>query len=232
MWDSLLRTQQAPETWVLVGSAVLALTVIVGGRSWRLARYVVTLVHEAGHAGMALLGGRRLHGIRLHSDTSGLTVTSGRPEGFGMVTTAAAGYPAPAALGLAAAALLTAGHVDAALWGFLALVAAVLVAVRNPFGLLTVAVTGGALIAVLAWGNGQTQGAAAYLLTWFLLAAAPRPVVELQRKRRRGRAPTSDADQLAVLTGVPGILWVGFFLVCTLGALALGSWWLLEPLVE
>jgi len=230
MWDSLSTTQAAPSTWVLLGTASVALAVTAGGRSWMLARYVVTLVHEAGHAGVAILGGRRLHGIRLHSDTSGLTVTSGRPDGFGMVTTAAAGYPAPAVLGLAAASLLGAGHVDAALWGFLGLVACVLVAVRNPFGLLTVVVTGGSLAAVLWWGSEQAQGAAAYLLAWFLLAAAPRPVVELQRKRRRGRAPTSDADQLAALTGVPGILWVTFFLLCTLGSLALGAWWLLEPL--
>jgi hypothetical protein len=48
-------------------------------------------------------------------------------------------------------------------------------------------------------------------------------VGELQSKRRRGRAPTSDADQLARLTGVPGTLWVVLFGLVSLGALLLGG---------
>ena len=52
----------------------------------------------------------------------------------------------------------------------------------------------------------------AYVVTWFLLLAAPRPVVELQQERRRGRGRASDADVLARLTRVPGLLWVGLFL--------------------
>ena len=45
-------------------------------------------MHEAGHALTAVLTGRRLTGIRLHSDTSGLTLSTGRPSGPGMVATA------------------------------------------------------------------------------------------------------------------------------------------------
>jgi hypothetical protein len=72
------------------------------------------------------------------------------------------------------------------------------------------------------------QSAFAYSLTWFLLLAAPRPVLELQRQRRGGRGATSDADQLARLTMLPAIVWVGFFLLVTVGALALGGRWLLD----
>lgn len=43
--------------------------------AWRLVRILTTVVHEAGHAVVAMLVGRRLQGIRLHSDTSGLTVS-------------------------------------------------------------------------------------------------------------------------------------------------------------
>ena len=60
-------------------------------------------------------------------------------------------------------------------------------------------------------------------MTWFLLLAAPRPVVELQEQRRRGRGRSSDADVLARLTRVPGLLWVGLFLVVTVGCLVLGG---------
>ena len=61
---------------------------------------MITIVHEAGHALVAVLVGRRLSGIRLHSDTSGLTLTKGKPYGPGMVLTALAGYVAPSLLGL------------------------------------------------------------------------------------------------------------------------------------
>ena len=69
----------------------MAAVLVVLPPLWSVTRHVVTLVHEAGHAIVALLTGRRLNGIRLHSDTSGLTVSSGKPRGPGMIATAAAG---------------------------------------------------------------------------------------------------------------------------------------------
>jgi hypothetical protein len=53
--------------------------------------------------------------------------------------------------------------------------------------------------------------------------AAPRPVLELQTSRRRGAAHDSDADTLGRLTGVPGLVWVGAFLLVTVAALAVGA---------
>ena len=75
---------------------------------------------------------------------------------------------------------------------------------------------------------GQAQSAFAYLLAWFLLLSAPRPVLELQAERRRHRSSGSDADQLARLTGVPGLVWVGVFLAVSLGSLVTGARWLLD----
>ncbi|NLT56820.1 MAG: M50 family metallopeptidase [Actinomycetales bacterium] len=222
-WDLLVSAEPAPPAVVVLGTAALALLAVGQPRSWRLLRHVVTLAHEAGHAGVALLCGRRLRGVRLHSDTSGLTVTSGRPTGPGMVATVAAGYLAPALLGLAAALALANGYVVATLVGFLVLLAAVLVAVRNAFGVLSVLTSAALLVAVLGWAGPVPRKAFAYLLTWFLLVAAPRPVLELRRKRGRGRAADSDADQLARLTGTRGGLWVAVFLLLTLAAAATGA---------
>ena len=59
-----------------------------------------------------------------------------------------------------------------------------------------------------------------------LLLAAPRPVLELQQLRRAGRARDSDADMLARITPLPGLMWVGLFLLVTLGCLLLGGRWL------
>ncbi len=96
-------------------------------------------------------------------------------------------------------------------------------------GVLSVVLTGGVLAALAVYGSAQAQGAAAYLLVWFLLLSGPRPVWELQRSRRAGRAPTSDADQLGRLTAVPAVLWVGAFFLVTVGAAAGGAWLLAQP---
>ena len=52
--------------------------------------------------------------------------------------------------------------------------------------------------------------------------------MELQRKRRHGRAPDSDADQLARLTFLPGGFWVLFFLLVAGASLVSGAY-LLSP---
>lgn len=226
-WQQIIGQQPAPPVWVLLATAAAALFAVSDLRTWLLTRHVVTLAHEGGHAGVALLSGRRVRGVRLHSDTSGLTLSFGRPTGPGMIATAAAGYLAPSVLGLLAAIGLGAGHVVGTLAGFLVLVVAILVAVRNVFGVVSTVTTGAVLVAVMIWAPPSLQAAFAFALAWFLLLAGPRPVLELQHKRRRGQAPTSDADQLARLTGMPGLFWVGVFLVFTLGALAGGGYLLL-----
>ncbi|HSK26511.1 MAG TPA: M50 family metallopeptidase [Jiangellales bacterium] len=222
-WASVLEAQPPPERWVVAATAVVALLAVWPRPAWRRTRHVVTIAHEGAHGVAAALSGRRLAGIRLHSDTSGLTLSRGRPAGPGMVATAAAGYLGPALLGLAAAALLSTGRPVAVLWLLLALLALLLLQIRNLFGLWSVLVVGALLVAVSWVPPVEAQAAVAYTVTWFLLLAAPRPVLELQSARRRGRARDSDADQLARLTRVPGLLWVGVFLASTVGALALGG---------
>lgn len=171
----------------------------------------------------------RLSGIRLHSDTSGLTVSSGKPTGPGMILTAAVSYTAPSLLGLGGAALLAAGHTTALLWISIALLAGLLIMIRNAFGLLSVVATGAAFFLVSWYGSSELQGAFAYLGVWFLLLGGVRPVAELQRKRRHGGARDSDADQLARLTGVAALVWVTVFLVVALACLGLGGSWLVGP---
>ncbi|MGW5572306.1 M50 family metallopeptidase [Nocardia thailandica] len=233
LFDRLTEAQTAPPWWLVAATAAAAL-VLVGYRPlWRLTRNAVTVAHEGGHALLALLTGRRLHGITLHTDTSGLTVSSGRPTGFGMILTAAAGYPAPALLGLGYAALLGSGHITLMLWATLAMLAAVLIKVRNVYGLLTVLVLGGLVFAVSWFGSDVAQAAFAYLAAWFLLLAGVRPVIELQRTRRRERGRgDSDADQLARLTHLPALLWVLLFGTVSLAAAVAGGALILAPVAE
>ncbi len=231
-WARVTTPLPQLSTAVLVGALVAAAVVVGAPALWRPARTVVTIAHEGAHGLVALAAGRRLAGIRLHSDTSGLTVSAGRPTGLGMVLTCAAGYTGPALFGLGAAALLAAGYAVGLLWALLALLALLLVQIRNWYGLWSVLVTGGLLFAATWWLPTQGQVVVASTATWFLLLAAPRAVVELQRARRHRQAPESDADQLARLTGVPGLVWVGLFLVVDVGALLLGGSWLLAGALD
>ncbi|MEU1981614.1 M50 family metallopeptidase [Nocardia sp. NPDC019395] len=226
--ERLTTTQAAPPSWLVLATAVAALVLVGYGPLWRVTRNVVTIAHEGGHALLALLSGRRLNAITLHSDTSGLTVSSGKPYGFGMILTALAGYPAPPLVGLGFAALLGAGRITLMLWIAIAALVAMLVMIRNVYGVISV-VTTGALVFVVSWfGSDELQAGFAYLATWLLLLAGSRPVLELQRTRSRMRDGTTDADQLARLTKLPGLLWVVVFLGIALGALAIGAGLLLS----
>jgi Peptidase M50B-like len=226
-WARLTAVSPDLTTELLLATAAAAALLVFSPALWRQVRSVVTIAHEGAHGLVALAVGRRLAGIRLHSDTSGLTVSSGRPTGLGMVLTCAAGYTGPALFGLGAAALLAAGHAVGLLWGLLGLLTLLLVQIRNWYGLWSVLVTGVVVFAATWWLPPQGQAAFAALATWFLLLAAPRTVLELQRSRRRRVAPDSDADQLARLTRVPALVWVGVFLLVDVGALVLGGHWLL-----
>ena len=201
LWHHVWTTQPDPPHVLVLVTAVLALLAVAPRPAWVLARNAITIAHEGGHALVAVLAGRRLRGIRLHSDTSGLTLTRGRPTGPGM------------------------------LWLALALLLAVLVMIRNVYGALAVLAVGVVVFAMSWYASPAVQAAFAYAGVWFLLVGGVRPVGELQRLRYRGYAPDSDADQLARLTHVPGLLWVAVFGAVNLAALLAGGYLLVQPVL-
>lgn len=228
LWERLTAIQPEPPVWIMAASGLVALIVVGTPTSWYLSRGLITIAHEGGHALAALLTRRKLQGIRLHSDTSGVTLTRGKPTGLGMIITAAAGYVSPSLLGLAGAWLTSAGYVTLLLWAMLVMLAAMLLLIRNVFGAFTLLVVGAAVFALSWFTPPQVQAVTAHLVVWFLLFGGVRPILELQSKRRRGQAPHSDADQLARLTWFPGGFWVGLFLVVAAAALLAGGY-LLAP---
>ncbi|WP_230424492.1 M50 family metallopeptidase [Prauserella cavernicola] len=216
---------------IALATGVVALLVVLLRMPWRLARNVMTIVHEAGHALVAVLAGRRLQGITLHSDTSGVTVSRGKPEGPGMVLTTLAGYPAPAVLGLGFAALVSGENLSAVLVIAALLLLGVLVMVRNAYGVFAVLVSAAVLGGIGFFAGPGVQAAFVYVMTWFLLLGSVRPVFELHAKRRRGAARDSDADQLARLTGLPATIWLLVLVVLTVTCLVVGGMLLVEPAV-
>ncbi|WP_019901834.1 M50 family metallopeptidase [Salinispora arenicola] len=227
--DTLLGAQPDPPPLLVLLTALGALVGVVTRRPWRIARNAVTIAHEGGHALAALLTGRRLHGIRLHSDTSGLTLSAGRPTGPGMVITLFAGYLAPPLVGLVGAGILGGNRITLLLWIAVALLLAMLVLIRNVFGVLSLLVTGGLVLAISWYAPPQVQAAFAYTGVWFLLFGGVRPVVELQQLRARGRMPASDADQLAGITPFPAFFWVTVFALVNLVVLGVGGVLLAGP---
>ena len=207
-------------------AAALALLAVLWSASWRWTRTVVTIAHEGGHALVAVLAGRGLTGIRLHADTSGLTVSTGARRGPGLVFTFLGGYPAPSLLGIGGAALVAADHVALMLWIAIGLLVATLVHVRNGFGVVAVLATGTLVGSVAWWGEPRLQDGFAAALCWFLVFGGLRAVRELQRSGRR-RSGTSDADVLAAMTWVPRGMWVLLFGLLAAGAVIVAAWVLL-----
>ncbi len=229
-WAQVTTPNPEPSALLVGGTALLVVVVLAFPTTWRAARHALTIVHEAGHAAVAVFVGRRVSGIKVHSDTSGLTLSRGKPRGPGMVATAFAGYPAPALVGLGAAWLLGSGYDVAVLWALLVVAVLVLAAIRNWYGLWAVLVSLAVLVAVTGWGSAAVQSAFAYAVTWLFLLGAPRAVVELQAERRHtrraGRRDSSDAGLLAGLTHVAGAVWVVVFALVTLAAAVWGGAWL------
>jgi hypothetical protein len=227
LWDRVAGTQPVPPVWVIAASGAVALLIVATASTWRLARNSITIAHEGGHALASVLSGRRLEGIRLHSDTSGVTYSRGKRNGPGAIITLTAGYLTPSLLGAGAAWLLAAHHVTAMLWLLLALLAATFLAIRNAYGVLAVLVTAGGVLAVSWFATAAVQAVFGYTTAWFLLLGGVRAVIELQghrrRSRHRGQASPTDADQLAQLTKVPAAAWVAVFALACVAALILGT---------
>jgi hypothetical protein len=217
------RQGQPPSHVLVLGTGLLAAAAVASRRVWPLARTVVTIAHEGGHALAAVATGRRLHSVRVLHSSAGVTVSEGSPAGPGIILTAVAGYLAAPLLGLGAAALLAAGHLLSVLLLILAGLAGLAIAVRNAYGLLAVGLTAAAVVAVLWQGSALPEAVLGYAMTWFLLFGGVRPVLELRRGRRQRPGASNDADQLARLTGLPGGFWVGVFALIAVGALVLGG---------
>jgi hypothetical protein len=220
LWRRALVTQPVPGPLLAASIGAIALAVVL--LAWPLVRLLVTVCHEAGHAVVALLAGRKLSGIRLHSDTSGLTLSRGRPTGPGMVATLFAGYPAASVVGLGAAWMAGTGHAIGLLWLLVVLLTLMLLKLRNFYGVLVVLGLGVVVAAVSWFATPVVAGWLGTGIAWLLLLAAPRPVLELLARHR----PGSDADQLATLTHLPKFFWSLVWLALTVAALALGAVWM------
>lgn len=239
-WQTTAEPDPTVVTVIVIAIAVLSIV----PASWRLIRQAATIVHEMGHVLAAWVTGRRVAGIKLHTDASGVTISRGKPRGFGMLLTTVAGYPAPGLLALGLAGLLTAGYSGAALTLYQALMILALLLSRNLVGavscIVAVAATG-----FIWWTNDPqivTHTVAA--LAIFYAIAGVRGTLTLirvhsgalrpgtsqgHRQVSRQNASKSDAAQAArisTLIPVPTAVWILVFLAVSTAS-ALGVGWMI-----
>lgn len=216
-WAALARADVAPLPWPVMAAAAL-LSALAG---WRWPQ-PGTIAHEAGHAVVAWLVGRRLSGIALHSDTTGVTVTSGRPRGLGLLLVMLAGYPAPLVLSGLLAWLWAAGWAGIGVAVLLGMLAGVLLYARSWFAAAICAASAGAVVGMAGpwWAPGRSVAclAAAALM----LSAGVHGVVTAWRVWAQPGQSGSDAEQARQLSHVPQVVWLVVF---TAWAAAASAWW-------
>jgi hypothetical protein len=186
-----------------VVALVVALMGLVPRKAWRVGRVAITAVHESGHAAVAVLAGQQVTAIHLRSVSSGVTYHRGQRGWFSGMATAAAGYPAPALVGLAGAWLTADRFSRAWLIGLAVLgVVNVLLWVRNLFGLAFMVVWVAALGATAYYGSRPVQILVGAAVAWYLLLGGMRAAYELFASQG-----PSDAAELRRLSHLPA----GFF---------------------
>jgi hypothetical protein len=226
LWARATQVSEPLGLPMLIGSLVVGALLVLLPGTWHTVRHAVTVVHEGGHGLAAVVTGRRLTGIRLHSDTSGLTVSKGPRTGPGMVITLLAGYTAPAIAAVGASWMLSRGYSAGLLWSLLSVLALLLIQIRNWFGLWVILVGGAVVFGVTWFATPEWQLVFGHVLTVVLAIGALRASVELQSSRTRSQSQQSDADQLARLTRLPGLFWVFVFVLVALAAGIVDAWML------
>lgn len=205
-WNVTAVAESVSPLW-LVGVGLLLGLILAINPAYLLTRHVVTFTHEGGHAVVGLLTGRKLAGIHLHTDSSGATITAGRP-GVGRVLTAAAGYPAPAVVaGLLMAAVLTDTSAFAITIGA-ALTAILLAFTRNLWGFIVTLFVLVGFIVVLRW---LPIGLIPLVTSAAVSLLAVGALRDLLVERRARRVAITDVKSISLDTNAPG--WFVWFVL-------------------
>lgn len=233
LWNEIVaRTWPgaAPEAWALWPALALLALILAWPAARRWGRTLVTIVHEAGHAAVGILVGRRFHGFVVGRDLSGHAVTSGKTRGAGRVLTTWAGYPAPAVLGAVVALGAMRGWAGLILMLSLLLLVVLLVMSRSLRTAGLVVLTG-ILTAFLWWWGGPWRDGLVAGTGLVLLVGA----WDSLRDVARSRDGSQDHRTLAQLTALPAGWWLlTWFLVdaAATGAVILAARSLIEAVTR
>ena len=216
---------------VVVGLVVLAL--LVAPVTSRALAQVVTLVHELGHATVGLLVGGRVRRVSIALDASGetLTLIGGRCPRLRLTAFTLAGYPAPPLIGvIAAASVASEDHRLFLLLGAVLVAVALVLWVRNPWGIVVFAVTAVVLWLAATEAADTLTRSVAMALAWLFSLGGLRSAWQLTRGPREAAGALDDAERVAQLSRVvPRIVVAAAFVVVAAFALVGVASLLLRP---
>lgn len=182
-------------------------------------RSVNTLLHESGHALVAILSSGEVLRIELSSDTSGVAVTRSN-SGFKAFLVSASGYPLAAAASVLLLAFTVKG-MEAWILFFLLSVALLnlLLFIRNAYGIIWI-VTFTAILLLLYWFKNQTA-IHLFTLTISLVSLSESVFSTLQVSYLGFTSPkkAGDLSNMAKYSGIPAWFWALTMLI-VVGAIA------------
>jgi hypothetical protein len=194
---------------------------------WRFTTHAITIAHEGGHALFALLFDRGVKHVKVTTGGGGETGFRRDGGSLAIVMSFLTGYLGPSLFGFAGAVMLVHDiSPRSVLLMSLALIAWLLIMVRNFFGFIAVPATGAIIWAVAMHAEAEAQRAFAYIWVWFLLMGGVRQIPELYRAwSGEGEA---DTRALSKQTGLSTAFFVALFWLGSMTALVWGGAMLLR----
>jgi hypothetical protein len=184
-------------------------------------RIINTLIHESGHALLAVISSGEVYEVELFSDRSGsaTTKTNGTLSRF-MV--AFAGYPFAAGMGYLFFLLVMAGKSDIVLYILMcfSLINLALL-VRNKYGIFWLITFFAVLLMVVLYANAAVKFYFNFWLIGIILFESLYSCFELLKIASKKPKSSGDAANLEKFTGIPAMVWAVMFLLVTLGFILL-----------
>ena len=174
-------------------------------------RIVNTLIHESGHAFVALLSSGEVYEVELFSDRSGTATTKTKGK-FSRFLVALAGYPFGSAFAWLMCYFISQNNID---WVLYILICIALVnlalMVRNTFGIFWLIAFVMVLIVVIYYANADVKYYFSLWLAGIMLFEAFYSSIELLLIAAKKPKSAGDAANLQSFTGIPALLWALLF---------------------
>lgn len=191
--------------WTIVSGLLVAIILVKTALLWKyFSRFIIAIVHEAGHSLFVFLLIREIPRVNLHHDTTGQT-WSHSGTGFKNLLMTMAGYPFPSTLAVLGAYLLGRGlYKDWYIFLLVLLVVELIFLVRNFFGILLVSSILIASYFILKVGNLGTMAQHFIAVVTVLLLGVGG--FETAREVIFSTEPNSDLDIVSSFLHIPSYL--------------------------
>lgn len=198
-----------PEFFVYIVVALILTRVPVVGKYFRLLN---TLIHEIGHALMALFTSGRVYKVQVFSDTSGVAYT-GSGNWLGRVLTSLAGYPFASFVAFMFVVLVSMDHLNIVVYMIVGtLLVSLVLWVRNWFGFAWVTVFLGCTVWLYMYASTELMTMYIYVVIAVLLIESVMTAVTILRLSFSSPSESGDCFNLSQSTKIPALVWGVLFL--------------------